>query len=266
MNQQWIFGIGWWCLLLHCTTSVNAQSPTTADSLPPKPTVIQEVKDYLRPFFVSSKKLSVEELREQAQPSFGLYFYPLSLSAANVTLAGELKLGFRTSVRAVGSFGSAEISQYYRVKNMTNGYLEGQFRYYPLRYAMKSIYVMGFGYAKAMTYKIDLDLVRNDYYSFNRSELEREFGFERGSWIRQPDLNGTALAVGFGLAVGFQVKLCPRVVLDVYGGAAHQTPFHSGNAYRFLNGSHPIRNGFWDNYVSGIKEHIGFSLGVLFFR
>lgn len=253
---------------------ITERQPGVNDSVKSKPSAKERIKNYIKPPEKSRKRWTKEALRQQAQPKVGLFVYPLSLFTANVEAGVEFKLGFRTSIRVVGAYGQAEASQSYLVTDMNRGLMEAQFRYYPLRYAMKNVYFMAYAYVHAMRYTMNMDVLGSrdfrgvgtvtasmvDYYDIKGIARAYELR-QHTQWEDYPVLSGSGSALGFGLAMGFHLTLSKRVVLDCYAGYGPQLGRLRGEASVWLTDKHPLPSMFG----SGMAPQIGLAIGGLFF-
>jgi hypothetical protein len=252
---------------------ITERQPGVNDSAQSKPSARESVKNYINPPGKSSTKWTKEALRQQPQPTVGIFVYPLSLFTANVEAGVELKLGFRTSIRVVGAYGQAEASQSYIVTDMNRGFLEAHFRYYPLRYAMKNVYFMGYAYANTMRYTMNMDVLGDrdfrgmgtvagtiDFYDMKGIAKAYELR-QNTQWKDYPVLSGSGAALGFGIAIGFHLKVSQRLVIDCYAGFGPQLGRLRGEASDWLTDKHPLPSMFG----SGMAPQLGLAIGGLFF-
>jgi hypothetical protein len=196
----------------------------------------------------------IDRAKTLEPPQYGISIYPFSIIGSNLTLSLEKSAGFHTSVRAIGSIGMAERSNYYDVDDMTSGYFEVQGRYYPIGPSMVGVYFGGFGYYKRMSFTFDGYDQRPVGSTGNNSSIP----------VRE---NGTASGLGLGVLVGYQYVLDKYITGDLYFGAAMQSASIEGPAAQYMTSEvdHRLRTDIWDNYARGLKAHIGVSIGFLIY-
>jgi hypothetical protein len=258
-----LFGLLWTIAI-----ALQGQAPTDTDTVSTanQPQRQSGLKQLFLPFLGKEAQLSPDKLRERAQPELGLFFYPTTLFVNQFTMGGEIKLGFRTAMRAVVGYSSAEKSRTYDVANMSGGYLEAQFRYYPMVYAMKGIYFMGFSYAKLMDYQMNIQRSGNLGFdsdiatSYDLSALQQAYGTSDF-----PVLDGSAQAFGVGLGAGANIMFTDRIAFDLFVGTAYQAANIGGASRQFFTDNHPLLSSALINYNTGIKAHLSVALGVLFY-
>jgi len=158
--------------------------------------------------------------------------YPFSFVGSSIMLGVEHRMSPGFTMKLNGAVGFADANHYYGVENLTSGYGELQFRYYPSKNACRGFYGMGYTYYKHVSFTTS-----NNFF-FNNT---------------LPGVKGQSGAFSLGVAVGFQRIISNLVAVDFYLGGGPTLP---GGDYKLVDLD------VFDDYRRGITLQAGFMVGL----